>query len=185
MSSLNRASRLGAQISLMLALVATGTYVMLRPYLDDQERLYDQGRIDQVVKHGPLTIGNVEWKLDSLKAYTKLIDDEGEAISMDQPAGSVILVATLTVTPREGLYLKDHGFSCKAVLRDDRGNTWQTQQPYGFPLPTYCSDDDHPFTMDKPGQVAQVFVVPASAVPHLTGLVVEDLDERRRVLITP
>ena len=185
MSSLNRASRLGAQISLLLALVATGTYVLLRPYLDDQERLYDQGRVDEIVKQGPLTIGHVEWKLDSLKAYTKLIDDEGEEISMGQPAGSVIMVATLTVTPREGLYLKDHGFSCSATLRDDRGNNWAGQQPFDFPLPTFCSDDDHPFTMDKPGQVAQVYVVPASAVPHLTGLVLENLDERRRVLLTP
>jgi len=185
MRTLNKASRLGAQISLLLALMATGSFVMLRPYLDDQEQLFKQDRIDQVVKQGPVTVGHVDWKLDSLKASTTLVDDEGEEISMDKPAGSVIMLAKLTLTPRKGLYLKDGGFSCGAVLRDDRGNAWESQQAYGYPLATYCSDDDHPFAMNKPGTVVQIYVVPASAVSHLTGLTVENLDERRRVLITP
>lgn len=181
----SRASRLAVQIGLLLALLATASFVMLRPYLNDEERLFENGRIDQVVSKGPVTVGTVEWKLDSLQAYTLLVDDEGEKVSMSQPAGSVILVATLTVTPLPGEYLKDGGFSCAASLQDDRGNLWQSQTPSDFKLPTYCSDDDHPFTVNKPGQIAQVYVVPETAVPHLTGLIVQDNDAYRRVMITP
>jgi hypothetical protein len=181
-----RATRLAAQISLLVALLATGLFVMLRSYLDDDERLYGEGRINRVVNNGgPVTIGHVEWKLDKLQAYTSLVDDEGEKISLDQPAGSVVMVATLSVTPHQGILLKDGGFSCSAVLRDDRGNTWQSQSAFGFELPTSCTDDDHPFELDKPGTIAQIYVVPESAVPHLTGVVVENLDERNRFLVTP
>ncbi|HET6989518.1 MAG TPA: hypothetical protein VFI00_23010 [Kribbella sp.] len=180
----SRATRLAAQISLLVALLSTGVFVMLRSYLDDDERLFGEGRINQVVSKGPVTVGKVDWQLDSLQAYNALVDDKGEKISLDQPAGSVIILATLTVTPRPGVRLKDHGFSCAAVLRDDRGNVWQSQQAFGFALPTYCTDDDHPFDLDKPGKLAQIYVVPASAVPHLTGVVVENLDERNRILIT-
>jgi hypothetical protein len=181
----SRASRLTLQIALLMALLATGVFVMVRPYLDDDERLFDQGRINKVISKGPVTVGHVDWQLDSLQAYTRLVDNEGEEISLGAPAGSVIIVAKLTVTPRAGLYLKDRGFSCAAALRDDRGNMWDSQQAFGFPLPTYCSDDDHPFTMNKPGTVAQIYVVPKTAVPHLTGVVVGQLEERLRVLITP
>lgn len=180
-----RASRLVVQSGLLLALLSTGTFVMLRPYLSDDERIYDEGRVDKVISQGPVTVQHVEWKLDSLKATTTLLDKDGETISMDEPAGSVIVVATLTVTPRTGVYLKDRGFTCDANLRDDRGNTWETEQPFDYPLPTYCGDDDHPFTMDKPAQVAKVYIVPKSAVEHLTGVVVEDYIEHHRVLITP
>ena len=62
-------------------------FVLLRSYLDDEERLYDEGRITEVVQGpGPVTIGNVEWKLDTLQAYTQLVDDEGEEIEPG-PAG--------------------------------------------------------------------------------------------------
>jgi hypothetical protein len=76
------------------------------------------------------------------------------------------------------------GFTCEAMLRDDRGNLWKSQSAYGYPLPTYCGDDDHPFTRNKTGRIAQVYVVPQSAVPHLTGIQVEDSVARRRVLLT-
>jgi hypothetical protein len=181
----SRVSRLAVQIGLLAALLATASFVMLRPYLTDEERLYNEGRIDQVVSKGPVTVGTVEWKLDSLEAYARLVDDEGEKIAISQPAGSVIMVATMTVTPLAGEYLKDGGFTCTATLRDDRGNTWQGQTASDFKLPTDCNDDDHPFTPNKPGQVAQVYVVPASAVPHLNGLVVNDNDDYRSVMITP
>ncbi|WP_328524863.1 hypothetical protein [Kribbella sp. NBC_00359] len=182
-----RAGRVTAQISLLLALVSTSGYMVTRTYLDDPEQVYKDGAITDVVKAGgPVTIDHVEWKLDSLQAYTRLVDDEGEEIdSLGQPAGSVILVATVTLTPLDGLYMKDKGFHCEADLRDDRGNVWQGQQPYGYPLPTYCGDTDHPWTRNKPGKLAQVYVVPASAVPHLTGIQVEFNDENRRFLITP
>jgi hypothetical protein len=181
----SRASRLVVQLSLLLALLGTAAFVVLRNYLDDPERLFENGKIDQVISKGPVTVDHVDWKLDSLQAYTKLVDTDGEPIDLSEPAGSVIMVATLTVTPREGTYLKDKGFSCKAALTDDRGNTWDTQQPYKFKLPTYCSDDDFPFTLNKPGTIAQVYVVPASAVPHLTGVLVDDSDDYYRVMLTP
>ncbi|WP_344233643.1 hypothetical protein [Kribbella hippodromi] len=180
-----RTSRLTVQISLLVSLLAVGVVVMLRPYIADEEQIYKQGRIDQVVSQGPVTIGHVEWKLESLKAYTTLVDDEGKPISLGAPAGAVVVVANLTATPRDGLFLKERGFSCGSTLRDDRGNSWEDQQAYGYPLPTYCSDDDHPFTMNKPAKVAQVYVVPKTAVPHLTGIVFEDFDERRRAMLTP
>jgi len=181
----SRASRLAVQISLLVSLAATGSFVMLRPYLGDDETIYKDGRIDTVVSQGPVTVAHVEWKLDSLKAYTTLLDEDGEAIELGGPAGSMAVVATMTVTPRDGIYLKDKGFSCDAVLRDSKGNTWDNEQPYGYPLPTYCSDDDHPFTLNKSQQIAQVFIVPKNAVPNVTGVTVEDFSEHRRVLITP
>lgn len=185
MKRASRVSRLTVQIALLVALLTAATIILLRPYLTDTERIYEEGRIDQVVDKGPVTVAHVEWKLDSLKAYTTLLDKDGEAIELGGPAGSTIIVATLTVTPREGLFLKDKGFSCAAQLRDTHGNTWDTEQPFDYPLPTYCGDDDYPFTMNKPQQIAQVYVVPKSVVPNLTGVTVEDFTEYRRVLITP
>ncbi|MGW6280340.1 hypothetical protein [Kribbella sp. NPDC055071] len=181
----SRASRLVVQFALLLALLSTSAFVLLRNYLDDPERLYENGKIDQVVSKGPVTVDHVDWTLNSLQAYTKLIDTDGEPIDLPQPAGSVIMVATMTVTPREGTYLKDKGFQCAASLTDDRGNTWDGQQPYKFKLPTYCTNDDFPWTLNKPGQIAQVYVVPASAVPHLTGVLVGDSGGYFRVMITP
>ena len=183
MRVVNRTVRLAAQISLLLALLATSGFLVLRTYLGDEETVFKAGNVTEVVSKRPVTIDHVEWKLDSLVANTKLIDDEGEEISLDAPAGAVIMVATVTLTPLDGLYMKDNGFHCQANLRDDRGNIWEGQNAYGYPLPTFCGDSDHPWTRNKPGKIAQVFVIPASAVPHLTGIQVENLTDRRRVLI--
>jgi hypothetical protein len=180
----SRASRLAVQIALLVALLASASYMVLRNYLDNDEELYQNGRVNEVVSKGPVRVANLEWQLDSIQAYTALVDKDGEKVSLSQPAGSVVVVAMLTVTPHEGEYLKDGGFTCSAVLRDDRGNTWQGQGAYDYKLPTSCSDDDHPFTVNKPGQIAQVYVVPETAVPHLSGVIVEDLDGYRRVMIT-
>lgn len=181
----SRASRLAVQISLLIALLGVGTFTVLHPYLSDSERLYGEGRIDEVVKQGPVTVQNIEWKLDSMKVYTAILNEDGEAIELDAPAGSTYVLATLTVTPLKGLQLDDKGFSCDAKLHDSKGNTWDDTQATGYPLPTFCGDDDHPFTIDKPGKVAKVYIVPKSAVPNLTGLTVEDFYVHRRVLITP
>jgi hypothetical protein len=181
----SRASRLVVQVTLLAALLGVGTFTLLHPYLSDDERLYKEGRIDEVVSQGPVTVQSIEWKLDSLKAYTAILNEDGEAIKLDAPAGSMIVLATLTVTPRKGLMLKERGFSCDALLRDGKGNTWDDTQAFGYPLPTYCGDDDHPFTMDKPAKIAKVYIVPKSAVPNLVGLTVEDFYIHRRVLITP
>jgi hypothetical protein len=181
----SRASRLTVQLSLMVALMGLGVFTVVRPYLSDDEDLYKQGRIDEVVSQGPVTVQSIEWKLDSMKAYTSILNEDGEAIELDAPAGSIFVLATLTVTPRKGLQLDDQGFSCDAKLRDSKGNLWDDTQATGYPLPTYCGDDDHPFTMDKPGKVAKVYIVPKNDVPNLIGLTVEDFYIHRRVLITP
>ncbi|MFC5261701.1 hypothetical protein ACFPJ1_06215 [Kribbella qitaiheensis] len=184
MNPSNRLLRLTAQISLLIALLGVSAFLVLRVYLDDEENVYDNGAVTEVVGPGPATIGLVEWKLDSLQPYTKLVDDNNKPIDLDQPAGSVVIVATASLTPKDGLKMDSDGFTCEAKLRDDRGNLWKSQSAYGFPLPTYCDDDDHPFTRNKAGKLAQVYVVPESAVPHLTGLQVENLKERRRILLT-
>jgi hypothetical protein len=182
-----RAFRLTVQVALAVALLSGSAFVLLRPYLDDEERVFGEGRIDTVLKQGPVTVEHIEYKLDSLKVYDKLADKDGEQVLAGVPAGSVYIVAMLTVTPREGLYIKDKGFHCEVTLRDDRGNTWSDQQAYGFPYPTYCGDSDYPRALDKPGKLAQIYVVPASAVPHLTGVLVEqnEVENHRRVLLTP
>jgi hypothetical protein len=181
----SRASRLVVQISLMVALLGLSVFTVLQPYLSDEEDLYKQGRIDEVVTQGPVTVQSIEWKLDSLKAYTSVLNEDGEPIKLDAPAGSIFVLATLTVTPRKGLQLDDQGFSCEAKLRDSKGNVWEDTLATGYPLPTFCGDDDHPFTMDKPGKIAKVYIVPKSVVPDVIGLTVEDFYIHRRVLITP
>lgn len=184
MNPSHRAVRLAAQISLLLALLATSVVLIVRTYLGDEETVYKEGNVNEVVNQGPVVIGDVEWKLESLQPWTELVDEEKEPIRLTKPAGSVILVAKVAITPRDGLKIGSSGFTCEATLRDDRGNLWKSQTPYGFPLPTYCGDTDHPFTRNKTGQVAKIFVVPESAVPHVSGIQVENLEERRRVLIT-
>ncbi len=179
-----RAVRLAAQISLLLALLATSVVLVVRTYLGDEETVFKEGNVNEVVSQGPVLIGDVEWKLESLEPWTQLVDEEQEPIRLQQPAGSVILVAKLALTPKPGLKMNSTGFTCEATLRDDRGSEWKTQTPYGFPLPTYCGDSDHPFTINKTGVVAKIFVVPESAVPHISGIQVENNEERRRVLIT-
>jgi hypothetical protein len=180
-----RAVRLAAQISLLLALLSTSAFLLLRTYLGDEEKVYKDGQITEVTKQGPVTIGDVEWKLVALQPWTQLVDAEKKPIQLDdQPAGSVVIVARIEITPRDGLRMDSNGFSCEAKLRDDRGNVWKGQSAYGFALPTYCGDEDHPFTRNKTGQLAQIYVVPKSAVPHLSGIQVENLEDRRRVLIT-
>lgn len=180
----HRAVRLIAQISLLVALLATSVFLLLRTYIGDEETVYKAGNVNEVVHQGPVTIGNVEWKLESLQPWTQLVDEEKEKISITAPAGSVIMVARVAITPKDGLRMSSTGFTCSASLRDDRGNLWKGQSAYGFPLPTYCGDTDHPFTRNKTGQLAQIYVVPEAAVPHISGIQVENLDEFRRVLIT-
>ncbi|WP_020386715.1 hypothetical protein [Kribbella catacumbae] len=178
-----RAARLIAQISLLVALAATSAVLMLRTHLGDEETIYRQGTINEVVQQGPVTIGRVQWKLESLEVYTQLVDGEKKKISLDQPEGSVVILAKVSITPLDGLKMGADGFSCSSSLRDDRGNLWGQQSVSGLALPTNCGDDDHPFSRNKAGLLAQVYVVPQSAVPHLTGLQIESLSEYRRVLL--
>ena len=44
----------------------------------------------------------------------------------------------------------------------------------------------HTYTLSlKPGQIAQIYVIPASAVPHIIGVSMQSREGFRRVLITP
>jgi hypothetical protein len=183
----NRAARLAAQISLLLALLATSCFLMVRNYLGDEETVYNEDNVMELAKNGgPVTIGDVKWKLNSLQPYTRITDKDGEEIGMGVIPGSVLIVAIVTVTPLPGLYIKDNGFSCSANLRDDQGNVWQpSNNTSDWKLPTYCSDNEFPMKLNTPRQIAQMYVVPKPAVPHLVGISVEDLDSKRRVLITP
>lgn len=188
MTGLNRAARLAAQISLLLALIAASAYLLTRVYLDDEEQVWNQGNLtEKVGDGGPVTIGHVEWKLDSLQPYTRIVDKEQEEIGMSAPAGSILMVAKLTVTPQPGLDLKDGGWSCSTNLLDDRGNIWsQGNTTSDWELPTTCfSTDEVKFEIGKPAQLGQIFVVPATAVPHIVGISIQDRDDFRRVLITP
>ncbi len=185
MRDTTRIARLAAQISLLLVLLATSCFLMLKTYLGDPEQNFNDGAIHQVIDKGPVTIARVGWQLDSMSVYTRLVDEKGKEISVDRPAGAVIVVAQLRVTPLDGLRLKDGGFTCSTNLRDDRGNIWKTTNAYSFPMPTSCSDDDHPMTRNKATKIAQIFVVPQEAVPHLQGLLITNRDEYERFLIKP
>ena len=184
MKSTTRIARLAAQISLLLVLLATSCFLMLKTYLGDPEQNFNDGAINKVVAKGPVTLGRVQWQLDSMSVYTRLVDNDGEEVKVPRPAGSVIVVAQLRVTALEGLRLKEGGFTCFANLRDDRGNVWKTTNAFDFVIPTSCSDNDHPFTRNKPTKIAQVFVVPQEAVKHLQGVTVVNRDDYERVLIT-
>jgi hypothetical protein len=180
-----RAFRWTAQISLLLTLTGVSAFLTVYNYLGDKERVFREGPVTEVVGHGPVEIAKVRWQLDSLQPYTRLVDKEGEKIDVDQPAGSIIILVIASVTPLDGLRI-DNGFSCEAKLRDDRGNVWEKTSAFGLEYPTYCGDDDHPIKRNQTGKIAQVYVVPAEAVPHLVGIQVEDTDTDvlRRVLFT-
>lgn len=185
MTGASRAARLAAQISLLLVLLATSCFLMLKTYLGDPEQNFNDGAINQVVDKGPVTAGRVGYQLDALTVYTRLVDEDGEEVKVLRPAGSVIVVAQLRVTPLDGLRMKDGGFLCFASLRDDRGNEWATTNAFKFVIPTSCSDSDHPLTRNKASKIAQVFVVPQEALPHLQGVLVVNRDGYERFLITP
>jgi hypothetical protein len=172
-----------SQVALLLVLLSLSAYLLLRTYLDNEEQRYNAGTVTEVVGRGPVDIGHINWKLDSMQAYTKLVNDQGEPIDLDVPAGATIILVKLSITPLDGLKI-NNGFSCEALLRDDRGNTWEKQDVYGLTLPTYCGDDDHPIKRNHIGQIAQAYVVPKSAVPHLVGITTEYREDFRRVLLT-
>ncbi|TDO54893.1 hypothetical protein EV643_101684 [Kribbella sp. VKM Ac-2527] len=181
----NRFFRLTAQLSLLVVLLGLSAYLLLRTYLGDEERLWNEGAVTEVVDGGPVTIEKVTWKIDSMQPYTRLVDEEKKAIEVDDNvAGSVVILVTVSVTPLDGLKMNDGGFTCDAALRDDRGNVWKSKDVFRLPLSTYCGNDDMPIKRNETGKIAKVFVVPASAVPHLTGIQVETREKFRRVLIT-
>ncbi|MDX6292684.1 MAG: hypothetical protein QOH50_1759 [Kribbellaceae bacterium] len=172
-----------SQVALLLVLLSLSAYLMLRTYLDDEEQRFNDGTVTEVVGRGPVEIGHIKWKIDSMQAYTKLVDDQNEPIDLDVPAGATIVLVKISITPLDGLRI-NNGFHCEAMLRDDRGNTWKKEDAYGLALPTFCSDGDHLIKRNHTGQIAQVYIVPKSAVPHLVGITTEYPEDFRRVLLT-
>jgi hypothetical protein len=172
-----------SQVALLLVLVSLSSYLLLRTFLDDEEQRYNAGTVTEVVGRGPVDIGHINWKLDSMRAYTKLVDSEKRPIELDVPAGAMIVLVKISITPLDGLKIND-GFQCAAMLRDDRGNTWKSQDAFRLALPTFCGDSEHPIERNHTGKIAQVYVVPKSAVPHLVGITTEYRDDFRRVLLT-
>jgi hypothetical protein len=172
-----------SQVALLLVLLSLSAYLLLRTYLGDEEQRFNEGTVTEVVGRGPVEVGHINWKLDSMQAYTRLVDEEKKPVDVDVPAGAMIILVKISITPLDGLRI-NNGFSCEALLRDDRGNTWEKQDAYGLALPTFCGDDDHPIERNHTAQIAQVYVVPKSAVPHLVGITTEYQRDYRRVLLT-
>ncbi|ONI67801.1 hypothetical protein BWI15_32475 [Kribbella sp. ALI-6-A] len=182
----DRALQLTARISLLIALASLSAFLLVRTYLGDPETLYNQGTVSETVSRGPVTMEKVRWQLGTMQLYTQLIDEDRRKVVLENNVpGSVVVAVHLAVTPLDGVdQLSDGGFVCDAALRDDRGNVWKNQNVDTMLGPSSCSDDDHPLKLNQPNKLVKLFVVPASAVPHLVGVEVGSLAEYRRVLIT-
>jgi hypothetical protein len=182
----DRLLQLTARISLLIALASLSAYLLVRPYLGDPETLYNQGTVNETVSRGPVTMDKVRWQVGSMQLYTHLVDEDQRKITLDNNVpGSVVVAVHVAVTPLDGVdQLSSGGFVCETSLRDDRGNVWKNQDVATELGPSSCSDDDHPLKPNQPNKLVKLFVVPASAVPHLVGVQVGSLAEYRRVLIT-
>lgn len=181
----DRTLRLTVQIALLVALASLSAFLLVRTYLGDPEGTFKSGSATELVAKGPVTLEHVRWQVDSMQPYTQLVDEDGRRVGLENNVpGSVVIAVRVTLTPLDGIKLNDGGFLCAASLRDDRGNVWKNQDLSTSLGQTSCSDDDHPVTVNRPAKIVKLFVVPASAVPHLSGLQVASNDELRRVLIT-
>ncbi|ADB29138.1 hypothetical protein Kfla_0007 [Kribbella flavida DSM 17836] len=181
----DRVFRLTAQVALLLTLLALSAFLLLRTYLGDEEQVWNDGAVTEVVERGPVTIDKVTWQVESMQPYARLADEQRKEIPVDGlTAGAVVVLVKVKLTPLDGLRMGGGGFTCEASLRDDRGNVWKSVEVFRLPLTTYCSNDDKPLKRNQANEVAKVFVVPASAVEHLNGIQVETRQDFRRVLIT-
>lgn len=183
---LDRALRLTAKLSLLIALASLSTFLLVRTYLGNPETIYKEGTVTDTVSKGPVTLENVRWQVGKMQPYTQLVDEDGERVGLQNNVpGSVVIAVHLTVTPLPGLdRMGSGGFVCETQLRDDRGNIWKNQDLSSTLGVSSCTDDDHPMKENQPNKLVKLYVVPASAVPHLVGIQVGSLDEFRRVLIT-
>lgn len=176
-----------SRVALLLCLVAIATWLTVRTVLGDEDTFEKSSPITEVVKGGPVTVQNVVWKLDSLKAYVRLINEETqEEADVDIPDNAIAVMATFTLTPTERTRIDD-GIYCNTNLVDDRGNVWKEESVFGIQYPTFCGDDDLNIKRGVPFKIAKVYVVPKSAVPHLRGVITPPDDEtsaEERVLIT-
>jgi hypothetical protein len=182
----DRALQLAARISLLVALASLSAFLLVRTYLGNPETIFKEGTVTETVSKGPVTLKNVRWQLGSMQVFTQLVDEDQKKVKLENNVpGSVVVAVHLAVTPLDGIDRMDSGgFVCETELRDDRGNIWKNQD-VSTPLgPASCSDDDHPMKQNQPNKLVKLYVVPASAVPHLVGIQVGAQEEYRRVLIT-
>ncbi|GAB2560002.1 hypothetical protein [Kribbella endophytica] len=182
----DRLPQLAAKISLLIALASLSAFMLVRTYLGNPETIYKLGTVTDTVAKGPVEIENARWQLGSMQVYTQLVDEDQEKVTLENNVpGSVVVAVHLAVTPLDGIdRMSGGGFVCETQLRDDQGNTWKNQDVATELGPASCSDDDHPMKQNQPNKLVKLYVVPASAVPHLVGIQVGSLDEYRRVLIT-
>ena len=180
--------RVASRIGLLLTLLALSVFLGVRTTLGSQDTVQKRQPVTKVVKKGPVTVDTVVWRLDKLQLFTRLVKLNKEPIDLDVPDGAVVAKATLTLTATDRTKLDD-GFTCNAVLRDDRGNTWEDEDVVsGLDLPTYCGDSDLDIVRGKPFQVALVYLIPKESAKHLVGLMTPGTDNSsvdERVLITP
>ena len=181
------ALRVASRIALLLTLLVLSVYLGVRTTLGAEDAVQRQQPITKVVKKGPVTVDTVVWRLDKLELFTRLVKPDKDPVDIDVPDGAIIVKATLTLTATERTRL-NNGFSCNAMLRDDRGNVWEDTDAFGIDLPTFCGDDDLNIVRGKPFQVAKVYVVPKETTKHITGIMTPGTDNSsadERVLITP
>lgn len=121
---------LAGRIALVLCLFALSVYFVVRPFLgDDYENMQRAKAINQVVERGgPVKVDGIEWKVNSMKAYTRLLNEDREAIDLDVPAGAIVVVVEATVTADKTVVVDGEGYSCNAELADDRGNRWEEER---------------------------------------------------------
>lgn len=180
-----------ARIAVLIALLAIAVLVTLLSSLGDvDQRIGDRRYLSQTVSKGPALIQGIEWRLDSLRTYTRLADKEGEQLELEAPANATIVVAEISLIPTDRANV-DLVTSCTPELLDDRGNLWPMQDSglYGYPMETRCSDDLR-MEPGKTSKFAAIYVVPKEAVAHLLGIAAPEAGTvnyrtKERVLITP
>jgi hypothetical protein len=180
-----------ARIAVLVLLLALATYVTLLSSLGDVDQtIKDRRYISETVVKGPGLIGGIEWRLDSLREYTRLAGKDGEQLEIELPAKATFVVAQLSLTPTERADVNI--VTCEPDLLDDRGNMWRPTKEslYDYPLPTSCYSDDAEMTIGKTTKVAIVYIVPKEAVPHLVGIAAPEAGSvnfrsKERVLLTP
>lgn len=187
---MNQLARRIARLSVVVLLGSLSALLAVRPELGDEDTFEKLLPVTRVVKHGPAEADDVMWTLKSMKAYTRLVDEDHQEIDLKAPEGSTIIVTTIEVRTTAQTKIND-GFYCAIDLTDDRGNYWEeNKETYGLTTPTGCSDDEVKDTpRGKPFTIAKVFTVPPEAVPHLLGVLIppksSDSSSHDRVLLTP
>lgn len=167
---MTRALSLTVRIAVLVALIAASVWSIYWPSLQEATKRRETAITE--VATGPVEVDRVQWTLESLKVYTRLADEDGKEADLTVPAGASIVVAMMDIKPLEGLRMDNNGFNCETQLVDDQDNVWKEESSvYGLALPSSCSDDDHPFVQGRSAKVMKVFVIPATALPHLLGVI--------------